>query len=211
MSNMLVSCISDAASLIGAPTDIAKHFLQKRQHELQNIILQEIREGDFSKINQDDIISIVYRLLNDINEGVGKNNIRLLARLITGLNTKQQLTASRFHKFNTIIANLSHEEIVFLATVIKNYKNAPQEIMHQPAFLDILICQNPKTVYAVSETIKEHKTHILFSLLKTGFFQYRSAKANHLDPNAPYEVSPLFIEFMELIPNWEDIANWKEE
>ena len=208
---MLISCISDAVSLIGIPTDIAKCFLQKRQTELRNIILQEIRDGDFSNVNQDDIISIVYRLLNDINEGVGKNNIRLLARVISGLNTQQQLTASRFHKFNTIIANLSHEEIVFLAEVIKNYKNAPQEIFYQPMYTDVLICKNPKTVYAVSETVKEQKTHVLFSLLKTGFFQYRSAEANHLDPKAPYEVSPLFIEFMDLISNWEDIATWEKE
>ena len=80
MSSLLVACISDAASLIGVPTEAAKNFLQRRQNELQNIILQEVRDGDFSQVNQDDILSIVYRLLNDINEGVGKNNIRLLAR-----------------------------------------------------------------------------------------------------------------------------------
>ena len=41
MSSLLVACISDAASLIGVPTEAAKNFLQRRQNELQNIILQE--------------------------------------------------------------------------------------------------------------------------------------------------------------------------
>ena len=113
-SNLLVSLISDAASLIGTPTELAKCFLLNRQKELQNIIESEIREGDFSNVHKDDLISIIIRLIDDINEGVGKNNIRLMARVIVGLNDKNELTASKFHDFNTILANLSYEEIMFL-------------------------------------------------------------------------------------------------
>lgn len=203
---MLISCISDAASLMGIPTDIAKCFLHKRQTELQNIILQEVRDGDFSKVAQDDILSIVYRLLNDINEGVGKNNIRLLSRLITGLNTKQQLTAPRFHKFNTILADLSYEQILFLAEIVKEYNN-PLTSIPPAKYREILMYAkiDPREVFSVKKAVNNtNGASVLLSLLKTGFFTPFNTEIS--TTNTPYKLSPLFIEFMELIPNWEDIA-----
>lgn len=201
MSNAFVAVISDVVSLIGVPTETAKCFLNGRQNKLQNIILQEIRDGDFSKVNKDDIISIVIRLFNDINEGVAKNNIRLLARTIVGLNEKEQLTASKFHYFNTIIASLSYDEIIFLAEVVKFYKyeGIPKEI-YRP--------DNPKEMVAINKAVERtKKPHLLLSLLKTGFFE------PFLRTNAmiPYKISQFFLDFMDLINNWEEIANWSEE
>lgn len=201
MSNALVSAISDAASLIGVPTDTAKQFLNRRQEKLQDIILQETRDGDFSNVHKDCIFSIVFRLLNDINEGVGKNNIRLLARSIVGLNNKEQLTASRFHYFNTILAPLSHDEIIFLAEIVKFYKyeGIPKEV-YRP--------DSPKEMIAINKAAERtKKPYLLLSLLKTGFFE------PFLRTNAriPYKISQSFVDFMDLINNWEDIANWSEE
>lgn len=199
-SNLLVSLISDAASLIGTPTELAKCFLLNRQKELQNIIESEIREGDFSNVHKDDLISIIIRLIDDINEGVGKNNIRLMARVIVGLNDKNELTASKFHDFNTILANLSYEEIMFLAEVVKEYKNGlPKEAyLRNPA--------NPKEVAVLNKIISKNKNgHILLSLLKTGFFEPFFVKTASIQ----YKISPLFLKFMDLIKNWEDIAELK--
>lgn len=201
-NNFLISLMSDAASIMGCPTEIAKCFLRNRQKELQNIIESEIKEGDFSKVDKDDLISIIIRLIDDINEGVGKNNIRLMARVIVGLNDKQELTASRFHDFNTILANLSYEEIMFLAEVIKEYKTGlPKEAyLHNPA--------NPKEVAVLNKIISKNKNgHILSSLLKTGFFEPFFVKTASIQ----YKISPLFLEFMDLIQNWEDIAEWKND
>ena len=202
VDNLLVSLMSDAASIMGCPTEAAKHFLHNRQKELQSIIESEIRNGDFSNVHKDDLISIIVRLIDDINEGVGKNNIRLMARVIVGLNDKQELTASRFHDFNTILANLSYEEIIFLADVTKEYKTGlPKEAyLHNPA--------NPKEVAVINKIISKNKNgHILLSLLKTGFFEPFFVKTASIQ----YKISPLFLEFMDLIKNWEDIATWKKE
>ncbi len=200
-SNSLVSLISDAVSLIGVPTETAKCFLLNRQKELQNIIESEIREGDFSNVHTDDLISIIVRLMDDVNEGGGKNNIRLIARVIVGLNEKKELTASNFHNFNTILANLSYEEIMFLAEVIKEYKTGlPKEIYNKP--------DNPKEVAVLSKIVSNNKNgHILLSLLKTGFFEPFFMPTARIQ----YKISPLFLEFMDLIKNWEDIASWKKE
>lgn len=207
MSGFWLACISDAASLIGVPTDTAKHFLQRRQNELQNIILQEIREGDFSQVNKDDILSIVYRLLNDINEGVGKNNIRLLARLIVGLNNEEQLSSSRFHEFNTIIASLSYEQVLFLAEIVKAYRNpinsiAPAEYRDVWGFLKI----DPRDVLSVRSAVNKVKgSSVLLSLLRTGFFEPFNQEVSS------YKLSSFFKEFMSLIDNWDDISHWERD
>jgi len=211
MNNMLVSCIADAASLIGVPTEIAKCFLQKRQTALQNIILQEVRDGDFSNADKDDILSIVYRLLNDINDGVGKNNIRLLARLIVGLNNKQALTASKFHKFNVILADLSYEQILFLAEIVKAYNDPITGVAlgkYREWFLHSGI--DPRDVFSVKKAVNNTQgSAILLSLLKTGFFMPFNSEIAGL--YSPYRLSALFIEFMGLVHNWEDVATWKAE
>ena len=211
MSNTLVSVISDAASLIGVPTETAKRFLNRRQEKLQNIILEEIRDGDFSKVHQDDIISIIIRLLNDRKEGVGKNNIRLLARTIVGLNNKERLTASKFYYFNTILAPLSNEQIVFLAETVKAYNNPIAKNYGGPnqGFITSIKI-DPRDIFSVREAVKKTKrSYILLSLLKTGFFE--PCPPNLTDATLAYKLSPLFIEFMNLIDNWDDIANWIEE
>ncbi len=208
MSGLLVACISDAASLIGVPTEAAKHFLQRRQDELQNIILQEVRDGDFSRVNQDDILSIVYRLLNDINEGVGKNNIRLLARLIVGLNNKEQLSSSRFHKFNTILATLSYEQLRFLAEIAKAYNDPKTNIAIPKQVRDVLMYAKiePRDIYALKKAVNNiGDSSILLSLLGTGFFE-------NFNPNIyEYKLSFLFKEFMDLVENWDDIAQWERD
>lgn len=205
MSRALIACISDAASLIGIPTETAKYFLQRRQKELQEIILQEVRDGDFSCVNQDDVLSIVYRLLNDINEGVGKNNIRLLARLIFGMNKKEQLSASRFHDFNTILARLSYEQIQFLAEIVKAYKDpinsiAPAKYREVWGYAKI----DPRDVLAVQKAVyKTNDFSTLLSLLGTGFFEMFNQDIYH------YKLSHLFKEFIDLIGNLDDIAEWE--
>lgn len=200
-ANLLVSLISDVASVFQVPTEVAKYFFIKREEELRSIIISEIKDGDFSNVNKDEIISIIVQLINDINEGVGKNNIRLMARIITGLNDKKELTAHKFHNFNTILANLSHEEIMFLAEVIKEYKTGlPKEVYNQ--------ADNPKGVAILSKIVNNHKNgHILLSLLKTGFFEPFFMPTARIQ----YKISPLFLEFMDLIKNWEDIAMWTKE
>lgn len=185
-------------------------FINRRAKELQTIIESELRQGDFSRVHDDDKISIMYRLMNDINEGVGKNNIRLLAKTIVGLNNKEQLTASRFHYFNTIIAPLSHGEIIFLAEIVKAYNNPIAVVVdgQNREFLGYAKI-DPRNIFSVAQAVKMTSgSHVLQSLLKTGFFQPCNPKL--LVMNAGYKISPSFIEFMDLINNWEEIAKWSE-
>ena len=63
---------------------------------LREVIRSEIRQGDFSNVDIDDLVGISYRLQKDAMEGVAKNNLRLLCAIISGLHEDNKLTAPNF-------------------------------------------------------------------------------------------------------------------
>ena len=77
MTNTWIAICDDVIGFYGIPTNTIKSFFEKRKELLRNVILSEIRQGDFSRVNEDDMIAICFRLLRDAMEGVAKNNLRL--------------------------------------------------------------------------------------------------------------------------------------
>ena len=49
-ANLLVSLMSDVASVFQVPTEVAKYFFIKREEELRSIIISEIKDGDFKQL-----------------------------------------------------------------------------------------------------------------------------------------------------------------
>lgn len=82
---------------------------------LRAIIRSEMRQGDFSNVDSDNLVGICYRLQNDVMEGVAKNNLRLLCAMIAGINEEQKLTAQTFLKFAPILETLTNDEIKIIA------------------------------------------------------------------------------------------------
>lgn len=86
-------------------------YKRKKTKLLREVIRSEIRQGDFSRVDVDDMVGISYRLQKDAMEGVAKNNLRLLCALIAGLNNDNKLSATTFLKFAPILESLTEEEI----------------------------------------------------------------------------------------------------
>lgn len=82
---------------------------------LREIIRAEIRQGDFSNVDSDDLVGISYRLQKDALEGVAKNNLRLLCAIISGLHEDNKLTAPNFLKFAPILEGLTENELKVIA------------------------------------------------------------------------------------------------
>lgn len=82
---------------------------------LREIIRSEIRQGDFSDVDSDDLVGISYRLQKDVMEGVAKNNLRLLCAIISGLHENNKLTASNFLKFAPILEGMTENELKVIA------------------------------------------------------------------------------------------------
>ena len=190
-----LECIGNILTIKEVGQYILAPFMKKRADLLKEVILSEMREGDFSHVHKDEVISICYRLTRDAMEGVAKNNLRLMARLICGLNAKNKLTASTFQKYSKILADLSEDEIHFLAELynaLKEQNCSEKEIM---------------------EEMRSKNGHILFGLIRTGFLIPLQPEKGMVQVASDINLwlpSPKLKELYSLW-NWEDVAQWKED
>lgn len=193
-------------------------FLKKRVKMLQEVILSEIRQGNFSQVYEDDKIAISYRLMRDALEGVAKNNLCLMARLICGLAEKEQLTAHNFQKYAKILADLDYEEVEILAEIVKKYESLPPRESEEYEFakhrlVDSLLFDKfgappPKDAERYSEIYVR-----LNRLERTGFILKRGggfATSKDGIYGSPFTVTSFFEQFLQFCPNWSDLAYWQE-
>jgi len=189
-------------------------YIEKRKEELRNVILCEIRQGNFSHVYDDDKIAICYRLMRDAIEGTAKNNLRLMARLICGLNEKKRLTAMTFQKYEKILADLEQEEIEIIAGIVKKYKELPskndseyEKAKHQ--LIDSVLFDkfgNRKSMD--NQKYSEYYVQMM-RLERTGLIvRHGGGFASYNDGvfGSPFSITCFFEQFLEICPNWQDLA-----
>ena len=200
MSNISISIFTDILSLCGIPTGTAEAIYdsikQKRREEALSSLFAEIRQGNFSNVDKSEFIGIIAKYQRDALEGTAKNNLKLMAKLITGLNNSNQLTISNFQKFSRILADLTQDEICLLSDLYR-------EIIANPT----------KDRKDILSEVSSHRIYILYSLLRTGFFVPYDPQNGSISitSNIPqYTTSPLLDELFSYY-SWEDIATWDWE
>ncbi|MCK5374353.1 MAG: hypothetical protein KAJ40_03630 [Alphaproteobacteria bacterium] len=107
----------------GVPTatalQIYNDVLDKRSQIAMEILLKELRQGNFECVDQNDAVSIIARYQRNAMEGVAKNNLRLIACVINGMSEKKSLKAPTFLKYANILADLTDDEIIVLGIMAK--------------------------------------------------------------------------------------------
>lgn len=109
-----------ASNLFG--TSVAKvieRMMRRRAEEARSIFLEELGQGlrpprDPGEI--DEFVAILYRYLSKAQEGAARLNLRLMARVVRGQLEGQALYASEFLRYSELLALLTREEVVLLAT-----------------------------------------------------------------------------------------------
>ncbi len=88
----------------------------------RDVLITNIRNGDIAAVHEDELLSMLARFSRSVQEGIAKNNLILLARLITGIGhtDKENTKAETFNQYADMLEGLTFEEIKFLATCIKN-------------------------------------------------------------------------------------------
>lgn len=205
-----ISTIKDTAQNVLAP------FMIKRENLLREIIQSEIRQGDFSRVYEDDKIAICYRLMRDAMEGVAKNNLRLMAHLVCGLNEKEQLTAPNFQKYAKIIADLDQDEVKILAISARNIKNHNYDFSCYDKALDDALVEIYGAGEGFNKFSQEEKPYnickaLLTGLQRTGLIQMNSMSHASYSYGRAFSLTSRFKVFYDLFPNWEDIASWDWE
>ena len=209
MTNTWIAICDDVIGFYGIPTNTIKSFFEKRKELLRNVILSEIRQGDFSRVNEDDMIAICFRLLRDAMEGVAKNNLRLMARLICGLNKKDQLTANNFQKYAKILADLDENEIVLLATTIKHLEKNNDSFEIYDRALDNALIELFGEKQGKINILSYHS--LLTRLQRTGLVVKNGMGSSMYKYGHEFSLTPKFKELVDLFPNWEDIATYSCE
>lgn len=124
----IIPCFDVSGAVLGVGGTLLKAYWQKQSNEKIEIMLSEIRQGGLDKIHVNDQISISYRIVRSVSEGIANNNFRLICRLLQGLSDKKSLTAPTFARFSSILENLTEEEIKIIAYDIWMYKNPKPDI-----------------------------------------------------------------------------------
>lgn len=124
-NNLISSAIFDILSLFNIPTatfqSIWNTHCEKKLEESRDILVEEIQQGDFSRVDDDDKISLLHRYAQAAMNGAARINLRLLAKTINSLAQNEKLAshiyANEFNRYATVLETLSDEEIQLLANL----------------------------------------------------------------------------------------------
>lgn len=99
-----------------------KIFRKHKAEQVREVILAEISNGDFSYLQEDDLLSLIYRLGFCASIGTASANLRLMVRLMKGMRGQEDFSYAVFNRYTKMLESLSGKEIRFLAEVAKFYQ-----------------------------------------------------------------------------------------
>jgi hypothetical protein len=109
-----------ASNLAGTSiAEAIERMMRGRAEEARSIFLEELGQGlrpprDPGEV--DEFVAILYRYLSKAREGAARLNLRLMARVVRGQLEGRGLYASEFLRYSELLASLTREEVILLAT-----------------------------------------------------------------------------------------------
>lgn len=132
VSDILKELTSDTAiQVLASDTSVGllmfplKFYLNKKMEEKRDILIEEIRNGGLGLDNsdKDDFVTSVCRIHMAIFQGAGITNIRLLAKLLVGMEKNSiHVYADQFLRYAGMLESLSVEEIQILGIFSRKLK-----------------------------------------------------------------------------------------
>ena len=209
--DLINSAICDILSLFRIPTatigSLWNLHCEKRLAASRDILFDEIEQGVFDNIADDDKISLMHRYAQAAMNGAAQVNLRLLAQVINSLAKGEKLAkpiyANEFNRYAQALETLSEEEIHLLASMYQYRKDAipphssitPNAVKYENEYIE-----NFEKHYRYKSNISYAKYVSLCSaLLRTGLIypvnQIRGTK---------YALSPFFDEIIQLV-DFDDV------
>lgn len=209
MSELTSSAVKDILSFLNITIPVESiqtlwnNFQKSKEEQARDILQDEIEQGNFNNIADDEKLSIIHRYILSAKNGNARINLRLLAQLISGLMNGEQLTkglyASEFNRYSSQLESLSYEEIQVLALLAKCREDTIQEAQ-EPAYLNaqVRVYQRSNEHYFLRARSqfndpKEFNSLVL-ALQRTGFIAPAQGQTVGI-----YELSPFFDKITQLI------------
>jgi len=222
-----VAAIADVLSLFGIPTATAmtlyQDVLDKRSAEALEILMSEIRQGNFENVDQNEIVSTIARFQRDAMEGVARKNLKLMARVINGMAVEQELQSSTFYRYANILASLSADEITVLGVMAK-YMDTERGTHMSPNSEKGVIEYTNSEAEELAKTVPHYQA-IQQALVRTGLLFFTVAaeassnnpvidgmeisplntQASHMLISTPivFTITPLMREILKYIPHFD--------
>ncbi len=208
ITKISVSAISDILSLFGIPSSSIQELwnahCERKLAESRDILFEEITEGNFNHIADDDKISLMHRYTLAAMNGAARLNLRLLAKAINSIANGEQLPspiyANEFNRYAQILETLSDEEIHLLAQLYKMREDNLEYIrLHDEPPKGINADYFTKLIagyeYSQPEKIKEIKARAC-ALLRTGLIYQENIGCGG---SYIYALTPLFDRIIKLV------------
>lgn len=216
-TEIVFSAVEDALSclgLVGVPTNTLQtlwnNYQKSKEEMARDILLDEIEQGDFNNIANDEKLSIIHSYFISAKNGNARINLRLLAQLISGLLNGEKLRpglyASEFNRYSSQLESLSYEEIQVLALLAKCREEKEREDK-EPPYLSACIRKAPKGgEHYYAKARREFKNQdefnsLVLALQRTGFITMARGEVVGI-----YELSPFFDKITQLVDFKEALA-----
>ncbi len=208
ITKMSASAAWDILSFFGIPTSSIQELwnahCERKLAESRDILFDEITQGNFNNIANDDKISLIHRYTLAAMNGAARLNLRLLAKAINSIVKGEQLPspiyANEFNRYAQILATLSDEEIHLLAQLYKmreddlkyiKLHNEPPKGINANYFTKLIAGYE----YSQPEKVKETKA-IAGALLRTGLIYQENVGCGG---SYVYALTPFFDKIIELV------------
>lgn len=220
LTELAASAVKDILALLNIVTPaesiqtLWNNFQKSKEEQARDILQDEIEQGNFNNIADDEKLSMIHRYLLSAKNGNARINLRLLAQLISGLMNGEELSkgfyASEFNRYSSQLESLSYEEIQVLALLAKCREDAIQEAQ-EPAYPNgqIRSYQRSNEHYFLRARRRfddpNEFNSLVLALQRTGFI----APAQN-QPVGVYELSPFFNKITQLIDFQEALRKERE-
>lgn len=200
------SALFDILSLFGIPTTTIQNLWQQhckqKISESRDILLDEIEQGCFDNMGEDDKVSVMHRYMQAAMNGSARINLRLLAKAINSLSKGEKqskpIYANEFNRYAQALETLSEDEINLLASMYEYRKNARPphtRITARGIECENDFLQNFSKHYRYENKISEEQYISMCSaLLRTGLIYPRTYIRE-----TTYDLSPFFNEIVALV------------
>lgn len=219
VSNLANTITEDILSLFGIPASSIRELwishCEKKLAESRDILFDEIKQGNFNNIADDDKISLMHRYTLAAMNGTARLNLRLLAKAINSITNGKQLPspiyANEFNRYAQILETLSDEEIHLLARLYKareydleyiKLHNEPPKGINADYFTKLIAGYE----YSEPEKAKEIKA-MAGALLRTGLIYQENIGCGG---SYVYALTPFFDKVIELV-DFQDALDKEKE
>lgn len=209
------SILFDILSLFRIPTTTLQNLWQQHREQKiaqsRDILLDEIEQGSFDNMGEDDKVSVMHRYMQAAMNGSARINLRLLAKAINSLSKGEKqskpMYANEFNRYAQALETLSVEEIQILAKLYnmrENQKKYMKENKTPPPGIKGSYAERFLINLEFIDSLSKEKTMAsLCSLLRTGLvYQDDIGALNSIQ----YVLSPFFDEIVALV-DFQDALN----